>query len=76
MGKYVQVMDEVERFSRRTISVCQDPPDLSSLPAVSEDAISETESAPQPQSYVKEDRDDELSISWVEHRESEACGSK
>ena len=56
-------MDEVERFSRRTISVCQDPPDLSLLPAVSEDSDAETSPPPAAHSYVKEDRDDELAIS-------------
>lgn len=52
-------MDEVERFSRRTISVCQDPPDLSSL---LEDLDAE-ESSPPAAPHIKEDRDDELAIS-------------
>ena len=63
-------MDEVERFSRRTISVCQDPPDLSALPALAEDSDAETRptptaaaSASEARSFIKEDRDDELAIS-------------
>ena len=59
-------MDEVERFGRRTISVCQDPPDLSLLPAVSEDSDAETTATPATHSFVKEDRDDELAISNFE----------
>jgi len=66
-------MDEVERFSRRTISVCQDPPDLSALPALAEDSDAETRptptaaaSASEARSFIKEDRDDELAISNFE----------
>ena len=56
-------MDEVERFGRRTISVCQDPPDLSLLPAVSEDSDSAETTAAAQQPFIKEDRDYELAIS-------------
>ena len=56
-------MDEVERFGRRTISVCQDPPDLSALPALAEDSdadpsASASATASEPHSFIKEDRED------------------
>ena len=34
-----EIIEGVERFGRRTISICQAPPDLDSLPPVTEDGI-------------------------------------
>ena len=57
-----EMLNEVERFSRRTISVCGAPPPIISGIDVTEDVENATETAP---SSAK-DRDDALSISNLE----------
>lgn len=62
----------MERFSRRTISICQQQPlDLDSLPAVAEDDSEEDDEETQlvqqqrPSRANDGERDDELSISYA-----------
>ena len=56
------MLNEVERFSRRTISVCGAPPPISGIDVVTEDVENATETSTEN----AKDRDDALSISNLE----------